>query len=324
MLEEVICVCVYVQTMEGQQARGPVSSELAAMFTWAVLPTLRKHYYDPTVPGLGWWDYVNTCAGLAREMGIPDQDRHKVTLPFYISYDWDPRHTWVRGFIANPGRDDDTRNACDDAVFREHQVSTARAQPTAAASNLMESLQAEGRDDHRQKVRRMIEADSATTSRAQTRQAFRRDANLDFVLQARFNKSRDDKRFLTVLPEQFMPLSEVSPDIHSPVEHMVKTLKGYIREKMLDRDLNDASLWDGKTYQDFIDEAVAVRGNGASGRDHITGSVRKQNIICKILAAEKGQQFDVMHCFGKPGADRTQRHTVEGTAGGWIKDTKWT
>ena len=318
-------VCVCVQTVEGHKARAPVCSELAAMFTYAILPTLRKHDFDPSVPGLGWEQYKRKCAALAQEMGIPHEDRHMVTLPFYISFDWDPRHTWVRQFMADPGRSVAARRACDDDVFREHLVSTAR-EPIVPdpASDLFGSLGVAGRAQHQHKVRRMMDATEGGTSRARCLEDFRRDAHVDILLQARFTKSRHDKRFLTVIPQQFMPLSKVSPDIHSPVEHMVKTVKTFVREKMLDCDLNDGDLWKGKTYQGFIEAAVAQRGNGVDGRKHVTGSVRKQECICKILAAKDGERIEVRHVFGDPGPKKKDRHVVVGTGGGWIKDTRWT
>lgn len=318
-------MCVCVQTKEGWPARAPVASELGAMFTYAVLPTLRKHYFDPSVPGLGWQQYEEQCAALAQEMGLAYKYRHKVTLPFYISYDWDPRHTWVREFIATPGRSEAARIACDDAIYAEHLMPTdSPPQEPEDAIDISLALDPVTRDEHRRLVRRRSDAAAALARRSKCYEYFLSHAHVDILLQARFKKSMRDKRFLTVIPEQFMPLSEVSPDIHSPVEHMVKTVKTYVRGKMLDEDLNDDALWNGLTYQSFINEAVAERGNGVAGRKHVSGSVRKQEIICKILAAKRDESFEVMHVFGGPGENKQLRHTVVGTAGGWIKDTKWT
>ena len=106
-----------VQTKEGNPAQGPVSSELAAMFTHAILPTLRSHYYDPSKPGMGWEAYENKCRAFAEKMKLPKKDAHRVTLPCYISLDWDTRHTWVRQYVAMPGRSSDALAAFDDETF---------------------------------------------------------------------------------------------------------------------------------------------------------------------------------------------------------------
>lgn len=102
---------------------------------------------------------------------------------------------------------------------------------------------------------------------------------------------------------------------------MVGTNKRYVRIRVLDWDQNDAALMKGRTYQQLIEEAVELRGNGAAGLAHIQGSVRKLPCICRILAAEAGEQLTIRYAFG---GGPEKDWAVRGTGGGWIKESKWT
>lgn len=134
--------------------------------------------------------------------------------------------------------------------------------------------------------------------------------------------------WVCLLPQQFMPLSENSGDLHCPPEHMVGTTKHTVREHLLDMELSDPALWKGLTYQDLIDQVVHERGNGERGLKHIRRSVEKWPHVAAILAAEKTETLQLRYTFGDGGSNerggKREVHEVQGTAGEWIPDTKWT
>lgn len=337
-----------MQTAEGKPAQGPVASEFAAMFTYAVLPTLRKAYYDPAADGdLGNWEkYTQECANFATELGIPEQERHRITLPFGFSIDWDNRHTWMREVIATAGRCDALREACEhEALVRtapelakkkqgleksvkdaqqivddlELKIQEAEGQP--AVAQLQIDL-AYAELDRRDFAARLSRTHSAVEQHLRRRYAAKRT---DLYLHEYFVKSQADCRFITITLEQIMPLSKVSPEVHCPIEHLVGTIKGCITADFNSGRKSDEELVQGRTYQEFINNAVAAKGNGTDGQHHISGSIEKQEIICKILMAKKGQRFTVDYTFGPPRADgQKDTHEVVGTAGNWIQDHKWT
>lgn len=313
--------------MEGTKPKSTVSSELAAMFSHVVLPTLQRHYYDEHNPN--WrMDYQKRCYNFAKDMGLPENQRHKITLPCYISMDWDTKHTWVRQFIAMPGRSASARAEVEDNAFDLH-LGTSSATPrplssTDAATNLFESLDPPSRAAHLDKAARLHQQQDVNDRRRHHQRQFEETCGHNMVDIALCCKATFDSDFVTIIPQQIMPLSKVSPDIHSPVEHMVGTIKRYVKDCLLDSDLNDTALWKGRTYQDFVNAAVMSRGNGPDGIRHVSKSVEKQKIICEILAADAGHKFNVQYTFGDPGPRKKTEHQVEGTAGGWIRVTKWT
>ena len=298
------------------------------MFTHAILPTLRSHYYDPTKPGMGWEAYEQKCKAFAEKIKLPNKDAHRVTLPCFISIDWDTRHTWVRQYIAMPGRSADALAAFDDQTFIIHglpnNTATPASAPPPAAFNLFDALEPAERLLQLSHVSRLQQAENIVSERTRYRDEFFARTACDMILAARWKPSLSNNNFITVLAQQFMPLSKISPDIHSPAEHMVGTIKNTVKALLLACDFGDVELWKGRTYQRFINEAVATRGNGNAGQHHIGKSVQKQEIICKILATDEGKAFPVHYVFGKPGEKKRKVHTVHGTAGGWIKATGWT
>ena len=328
-----------MQTSDGRPAQSTVSSELAAMFTFAVLPTLRKHYYDPDDPGKRCWQtYEKQCAEFAEDAGIPIEERHRITVPAYISMDWDKRHNWLRECIASPGRSEAARRSCELARLQEQSPAVAetlaRLEPSIekglpGPSNRSSEISLRA-DDQRRIAQEQDawlnlqkEYDMKKGEEAESVAEFRRICSVDMYLQAFFAKSQREDLFLTITPEQYMPLSEVSPDIHSPIEHLVRTIKADVKKKFQKPGNTDAKLKQGRTYQVWINNAVRSKANGEAGRHHITSSVKKQEIICKILAANAGTIFSVAYQFGD-GPNVKKNHQVVGTAGAWIKNTLWT
>lgn len=302
------------------------------MFTFGVLPTIRDHYFNPSKDS--WQDYSMKCWEFAKQLGIPYEERHRITIPCYFSIDWDHRHTWLREFIASPGRSDSAKEQCDreelhkrwPQLLQEIDDLQKRVQELelglAAPFNLQELV---GEPDGE-----VLERRAAVNSLAAKQQDLQQrihttstQGQMDIYLHAYFVKSQHHAVFITITLEQFMPLSKISPEVHCPIEHLVRTVKSYVLKQFIDcKDVE--KLRQGRTYQQFINDAVREKGNGEAGRHHLKKSVQKQEIICRILAAPKGCKFTVHYRFGEPGPNKTEVHEVVGTAGGWIADTAWT
>jgi hypothetical protein len=147
---------------------------------------------------------------------------------------------------------------------------------------------------------------------------------VDLWLLTQWKESIMMPEFCCLLPQQFMPLSKVSPDLHNCAEHMVGTLKSDVRRQLLDSDLNNPELWKGRAYQAMLLDAVRERGNGPSGLNHVRRSVEKWPCTCAILAADEDEEVTLHYIFGKPGPNKQSVHVVKGTAGQWIRISKWT
>lgn len=138
--------------------------------------------------------------------------------------------------------------------------------------------------------------------------------------------SVDLHSMMCLVPQQIMPLAPVTPDIHCPIEHIVGTVKAYVRNRLLDFDGPDEALQLGTTYEAWVHEALAVKCNGAAGRHHVTRSVMKQKCICEILRTPEGRTVTVEFEFGSRQARRNRQtqHVVQGTGGAWIASSRWT
>ena len=325
-----------MQKVDGLRPRNVVASELAAMFTFAVLPTLRQHYFNPEA-GLDWEQYRDQCKALAEELGLEEEEWHKITLPCLISIDNDAKHAWLRELIAVPGRNLEDLAALDESTFSDLGLGQVHheASPAEPASDLFGSLDAVGRQEHVAKVQRLHEEEDVKRRQADVvrrRRDFtdqiRAREKYDPLLRARFEKSREDQAYITAVPVQVMPLVKVTPDIHSPIEHMVGTVKRHVKRQMLAMLLKKhGELKKGRTYQRFIENAVRERGNGEAGHHHISSSIYKQEIICRVLAAPVGEPVVATYVPYKERQAETpvaRQVTLLGTAGRWILKTKWT
>lgn len=318
-----------MQTKEGKQPLSTVSSELAAMFSHVVLPTIQKHYFDDTDPQ-GKAKYQKACLEFARDkLKLPKGEQHRVTLPCFISMDWDTKHTWVRQFLAMPGRSFSARSAVAEKAMDLHLgVERSTQQPpqpeVEAASNLLDTLVPARRAAHVAKARRLQAHQDLSDSRRQAERDFQSHCGYSFTDIELCKKATMDSDFITLIPEQMMPLSKVSPDVHSPVEHVVGTIKAGVTKMVQEGSLVDNALRNGVTYQRLVDAVIADKLTGPQGEKHVHSSVTKQEIICKILSSDRGHKFTVNYTFGDPGPNKKTEHEVEGTQGDWIRATKWT
>jgi len=307
------------------------------MFCHSVVPTLRSFYIkDRKNPG-HVKHYMAKCKKVAEQVQLQPWQWPLVTLPFFMSMDWDTRHTWVRQVLACPRVQQEDVYTVTEAARQELTQGQLRGPAPDAASMAADNV----RDAHNrggfsgQLARNAVRQGHLE----ELRQAFRDEHGHDAELKALWDKALEDPTiWSTVLFHQFMPLSKVAPDEHCPPEHGVGTCKSGVRAKLLKCDFDDRLLWKGKTYQDMLQEVVKDKLNGEAGQHHISKSVQKQPLICKILAAEEGEDVVLHYKFGQKRADKraskkrsrpgrasgTEVHTVKGTAGRWIRDSKWT
>ena len=319
-----------VQTVEGKAARAPVASELAAMFCHSVLPTLQKHYLEDAGNQEQVKAYERKCKKLAAQLKLEKCDWPLITMPFFISMDWDSRHTWVRQVLATPRQTEVQL----ETLYREALLA-ACGEPDAAP--VATAGQAGVRDaDNRGGISAAVTRNRhLQDARDKQRATYRAHHGRDCELYAAWDWAlKRPSVWGTLIPRQFMPLYKISPDMHCPVEHMVGTIKLNVREALLATDLTLSALWQGVTYQKMLVNAVESRGNGDNGRYHISRSIEKQKLICQILAAAEDEELELQYVFGKKkmlnrvnkekASKRKVVHLVKGTAGRWIKDSKWT
>lgn len=310
-----------MQTVEGVEARSIVASEMVSMMRLKVLPDMLS-CYSPDDPIA----FHKLCRDFAVQIGLEPRDFVHVFYPFFISMDWDPRHGQFREYMCGMS----LRQADWDAMRSDWLTEdfpdiwpprAAKRQCVDAQTGAVHSREAPSEEERRtavQQVQQALVEWSATHD------------GIDYYSWRRWHAARTDPRLRTLLPEQLHPLAKTTPDLNSPVEHAVGTLKHEIREMLLQHDMHDRALWKGPLYFQFIEQAMQKRLLGENGRHHIGGSVRKLPCIAKILAADKGESLVIEHVFGtKPGEPvrapgPKDRYQVKGTGGEWIRDTRWT
>ena len=91
--------------------------------------------------------------------------------------------------------------------------------------------------------------------------------------QLHWRREADGKPWLRLVqPEQFMPLTPNTADIHQVVEHMVKIIKDAVKAKMQDVVINNnpkqLDVFNERTYQIFVNEAVKERQRRCWAQDH--------------------------------------------------------
>lgn len=332
-LKPVLCM----QTTEGNDQHGVTSAEFAAMFDQHILPDLRSFY-----EGDG---FDEACQVFAKKIGRESEWRN-VSLPAFLSLDNATIHVWARKLMCVPRVHADTINEHVNArIKKEFDIAPGayeavprppppppRPEPSAngPAQNLAACLQ--GRPLVRAPTPEPVQAAAPAPGLTQEQQGVRN--RVLFALAAYKERTGDDlvevvKREMALtmpgmrclFPQQFMPLYEVTPDVHSPVEHMVGTLKRYVQRRMREQLTNRDALMAARSYQQWLREAVATLGNEAAGRHHITRSIEKQKCICQILATPVHKIVVVKYTF--KWSKNKHEWRVRGSAGAWIYDNKW-
>lgn len=305
-----------MQTEPGAEARSIVGSELAAMFSVLSLPQLLSHYEDCSDT-----EWERRCRAFAKQIGLPKHRYVEVCYPFFLSMDWDTRHARGRSLLCEPRVEPSELDQMKAQWVRDEFMLKHNPHPKRQRTGLIHDELFTFRGDVERREQPLAEALAKWSAD---------HGGVDFYQHCIWRSARTDKRLRTVLPEQFHPLREKTPDMNSPAEHAVATVKHAVRELILSFDLHSQELKKGRQYQEFIREAVKSRLTGERGQHHIRGSVRKLPCILKILAAERGEPVQLEHVFGTkvgqpvPEPGPKDRYTVAGTAGAWIRETRWT
>lgn len=329
------------------------SAEWAAMVDHHILPELRKCY-----PNDGP-EFDALCQKFAKRIGVPDKWRD-IALPSFISWDNASVHAHARKLLCAPRVPWADINAYVNTRIKEefnidtpagYEPATPKPPPRAPApppeGTVMRGMAATLRAGRRARPERQRER-TPEAEREERRQAAQRqrafeaecikiDAELlkweqdhgaSFVDVCKREMAKTQPAMRCIFPQQWMPLIRVTPDIHSPVEHMVGTIKRYIKMKIRENlGAANSMLFKAKTYQDWVLEAVEKRGNGESGRRHIKRSVDKQKCICQLLAAKTTEDVELHYVFMGDDNEVGNKRSVwkmKGFAGNWITNSRWT
>lgn len=322
-----------------------VSSEFAAMLDHVILPELLK-CYCPTQSPADMAHYEQLCKDFAAKIGVHWTQVH---YPFFLSADNCHKHPWARMLLLQPReseaqmtqlRGQAVRFAQDygitdadravlpalrqhiSASYTEQASQMDRTQP--GAEQQLAALHARKRDAlHRRPQQLWQEVVQMRSSQLQSQRGCT-PVQLFWRMQA-----WQQPWMRTVQPEQWMPLAPCTPDIHQVVEHMVKNIKDAFKASLHSVRYSDGvNLFHASTYQRWIREAVASKGNGAAGLHAITGSCRRQPICCWIVAADAGADVFIVYRKRQRGSAtfraRGQRiwHAL-GTGGGYCGDSMW-
>lgn len=332
-----------VQTAKGKWPQKTTSSEFAAFFDLVILPKLRSFYLRRNADGsVDYEDYAERCRKFAvEELKLPPRLWSKVHLPAYISLDNAPIHKWARKLSFRPRQSAQALRDMLGPRFRRDfklpahfaaQYPVFAKQPDEPARRRDAAVQGKSHPEPR---RQQLSREEVEAARAAFRNAnimrnhiLEHDAVNDrsWVQDQLHELSLSKPGMICLVPQQWMPLAPVTPDIHCPIEHIVGTVKAFVRDRLLDFDVPDEALQLGATYLGWLEEAVRTKCNGEAGRHHLTRSIHKQNCICQILKTPEGCSVTVEFEFKTSHAKRNRqtKHVVAGTGGAWICNSKWT
>ena len=141
-----------------------------------------------------------------------------------------------------------------------------------------------------------------------------------------------DARWRVLLPEQFLPLGNTTPDLHQVAEMLVRIYKSAMRSWTVTRPAGCKDLVLAKSYDDVLHARCAKRNDvegdeSCQDRISIAGSIRRAYIAAQVISTSAGEKFYPRLAPGdvKRGghATRFQDATfgATGTGGGW--STAW-
>lgn len=322
------------------------------MLDLVIIPTLRARIMQQG-------DFEEECKAFAVKVGLPEHEWARVHFPRFLSIDNAPVHHYWRKLCLQPRISDAALNDLMRAeyakdfegaqlptnydVFRARKQMTKPPPPqgpdTTNVPRVVANLTRMARPAKQPRYTppeptEQQRADEALrASMEKNFESWRKEhagAQWEHVTLHKLSLLHDG--ILSLLPQQFMPLPKCTPDMHCPVEHMVKTVKTLVRKELLDviYDCDDDSkdVFSAKLYQGFIVKAVSEYGDNDKGRTHVRRSWEKQKCICQILSTPVGVPVTVHYVFGDGGEDahgrKTSEHTMLGVGGGLIGKARWT
>lgn len=161
-------------------------------------------------------------------------------------------------------------------------------------------------------------------------------------------KAADDHRWVCLIPPQFMPIGDKTPDIHQVAEMLVRVYKSacYARLQELWDDPASEELCKTETWRKALQAKCSERNEKGWDRYAMRRSIAKVLPTCEVLAGEKGEGVEAHYTKGfkhiaeiEAGRELTAdelialldkpEHTeefvgeVECTAGEWIPGGFW-
>lgn len=103
---------------------------------------------------------------------------------------------------------------------------------------------------------------------------------------------------ITIDPYQYMPLGPKMPDCHSPIEHMIGTIKGYVSRAFNNMDHHNPKLLSLQWYLDQVRDCVREL-NGDAAKRHVLGSLQKWKFAVRLVASERSSTIHVHFPKGK-------------------------
>ena len=341
-----------MQTVEGKLAQTITSSEAAAMLDLVIIPTLRERIIQTG-------DFEQQCRDFAPKVGLQPHEWARVHFPRFLSIDNAPIHYYWRKVCLQPRISDDALNALvrveyqnsfdgaqlpsDYDVFRSRKPPPPQGPDTTYVQRVAHDLAHETRPAKLPRTAEpyvppepTLQQQADALLRQQMEQNFKawRDKynGSDWEHEALHRLSLRHDGILSLLPQQFMPLPQCTPDMHCPVEHMVQTVKLLVRKQLLDvvydETSDDVDVFSAKLYQGFIKAAASEYGNNEKGRRHVARSWEKQKCICQILSTPVGETVTVHYVFEDGGENASGKkkteHEMPGTGGGLIHNARFT
>lgn len=310
-----------MQTKDGAIASGLVGSEVLALLCLVMLPEMLHRLLARCGCEVGSSGHDELCKAYADAIGHPQLWPY-IYYPFPLSLDNDSRHAWGRDSLLQPRLTDKQAAALE----KELQTAERNAVIRDIAEHIMAGMRSRMRVTE-QLARIVIElAKEQERDPEQRKQALDRieqRTGLPFRLAEKRRLMKDRPWLRIVLPQQFMPLTKVSPEINMPVEHRVDDVKGDLCDsvwQLLCTVLEERILFDARTYQLMVELAVQKRSNEA-GRNAIFGSIRKQRQCCRALAANTDE------CVVLIRPSKKWRHLTVGVMAGTAGDCvpgRWT
>lgn len=276
-------VCA-VQKKDGSAPEAMVSSEFAAMFDLCILPELVKPYHDDEIT------YEQHCRQHAQRLGLHWTEVH---YPFFLSMDNCRKHPWARKLMTRPRVDPAEQNSL---LSMAHAVQHMHGRGTVPP------------EQHGPAYEAWLQSTQADHKRAVA--AFRDAQGCEVWQHHLWLLAQSRKELRLVHPEQYMPLTPITPDLHQVVENMVGTQKGHVKQCMEDETRRE-DLYVAATYQKYIAEGIRNKGNGAVGLSQIRGSCAKQPHTCAIVAADKGTPLIIYHQFESKAVKRDRMNALK-------------
>lgn len=128
------------------------------------------------------------------------------------------------------------------------------------------------------------------------REAYRQEHGVDWVSVFRREQALIDARWLCLLPEQFMPLGNTTPDLHQCAELLVGIMKTALRVWTMSHEPEDRTVLKAKNYDAALREVNHKRNHPqATGRsqdqDAIANAIKRTWVTAQIVATPSGTWF---------------------------------